>query len=208
MATVDLLPPAPPLLSVFHANPIKIPGGRAEAQARYRARNREAERERARRRMQQLREGRKDEEMERLDGRRRRSTTIRALFARYRLHVERHLGAVYGDPADPDFEATFDRFRFKGGPPFDREDAIFLLTHATAQPTSAPPGSEDIERCLAQLNRCTLVLDFSWEDPDAVDGYQKLRSSPQVHDDDDIEFMFRHAVPHPTFENMDACSCL
>ncbi|KAJ7915944.1 hypothetical protein B0H13DRAFT_1871566 [Mycena leptocephala] len=174
MATVDPLPPAPPLLSVFHANPIKIPGGRAEAQARYRARNREAKCERARRRMQQLREGRKDEEMERL---RRQASSERL---RSTLHVERHLGAVYGDPADPDFEAAFDRFRFKGGPPFDREDAIFLLTHATAQPTSAPPGSEDIERCLAQLNRCTLVLDFSWEDPDAVDGYQKLRSSPQV----------------------------
>ncbi|KAJ7858432.1 hypothetical protein B0H13DRAFT_2356489 [Mycena leptocephala] len=94
-----------------------------------------------------------------------------------------------------------------GGPPFDREDAVFLLTHATAQPTSTP-RSEDIDICLAQLNRCTLVLDFSWEDDHAVAGYWKLRSSPQVHDDDDIEFMFRHAVPRPTFENMDACACI
>jgi hypothetical protein len=73
------------------------------------------------------------------------------------------LGAVYGDPADPDFEAAFDRFRFKGGPPFDREDAIFLLTHATAQPTSAPPGSEDIERYVnvIKLYRGSMFADVS-----------------------------------------------
>jgi hypothetical protein len=90
MATVDPLPPAPPLLSVFHANPIKIPGGRAEAQARYRARNREAERERARCRMQQLREGRKDEEMERLR-RQASSERLRSTCAWFNSFTKGHL---------------------------------------------------------------------------------------------------------------------
>ncbi|KAJ7896174.1 hypothetical protein B0H13DRAFT_2338503 [Mycena leptocephala] len=192
--------PPPPLLCIFNANPTKIAGGRAEAQARYRACHQEMEREKAQRRMQQLRQGRQGEETERI--RRQASSELlrsTALFARYRLHVDRHLGAVHGDTADPEFAAAFDHFRFKGGPPFDREDAVFLLTHATAERTSAPLESADID---------SLVLDFSWEDPDAVAGYERLRSNPQVHDDVDIEFMFRHAKPRPTFENMDACGCI
>jgi hypothetical protein len=60
-------PPTPaPLLTTFNANPAKNSGGRAEAQSRYRTRNQEAERDKARRRMQQLRQGRKVEETERL----------------------------------------------------------------------------------------------------------------------------------------------
>jgi hypothetical protein len=67
--------------------------------------------------------------------------------------------------------------------------------------------AQNLGSCLAQLNRCSLVLDFSWDDEEAVAGYWKLRASPQVHDDNNIEFMFRHAVPAPMFENMDACGC-
>jgi hypothetical protein len=60
---------------------------------------------------------------------------------------------------------------------------------------------------LAKINHCTLVLDFDWEDEEAVAAYKKLLGTPQL-DIEDFEFMFRHAFPSPTFENMDACNCM
>ncbi|KAJ7749886.1 hypothetical protein B0H16DRAFT_1724776 [Mycena metata] len=130
-------------------------------------------------------------------------------FARYREHVERHRGVVYGYLSDPVYRAGFDRFRFKDGAfEFDREDAIFVLQHATPHPT-AEVSEEDITSCLAQLNHCTLILDLDWNDPDAVAGYEELQwHAGKTLTDEDLEFMFRHAVPPPTMENMEACGCV
>ncbi|KAJ7720538.1 hypothetical protein B0H16DRAFT_1792742 [Mycena metata] len=186
--------------STFHCNP-PAPTQHAVTQSQYRARNAEAERERGRQRMRRLRESRRARaaSSERL-----RSTPE---FARYRVHVERHRGAVYGwYDTDPAYHAAYDRFRFRQAPhEFNREDALFLLHHATPQPPEQVM-EEEIELCLAQLNRCTLVLEFDWDDPDAAAGWAALEEHRGgVLTDDDIEFMFRHAVPPPTMANMDAC---
>ncbi|KAJ7938239.1 hypothetical protein B0H13DRAFT_2301801 [Mycena leptocephala] len=181
-------PPPPPLFTVFRVNTNPSTENRAQTQARYRVRNLETECAKARLVCNIC-------------------DRIIALFVCYKVHVEHHLGVVYNDPSDAEFEAVFNEFRFKGSLPFNRDDTVFLLTHAKPQTTNTPPSSTEIEDCLAQLNRCSLVLDFSWDDEEAVAGYWKLRASPQVHDDNNIEFMFRHAVPAPMFENMDACGC-
>jgi hypothetical protein len=75
------------------------------------------------------------------------------------------LGAVHGDTADPEFEAAFNRFRFKGGPLFDREDAIFLLTHMMAERTSAPPESAEIDRWVIKFSFCTTAQKFAGVSP-------------------------------------------
>lgn len=67
-----------------------------------------------------------------------------------------------------------------------------------------------LARCLDQLNRCTLALVFDWEDINCVRAWSKIDGRPAGAplDDDDLEFMFRHADPSPTFDNMDACGCI
>jgi hypothetical protein len=55
------------------------------------------------------------------------------------------LGVVYNDPSDAEFEAVFNEFRFKGGLPFNRDDTVFLLTHAKPQTTNTPLSSAEIE---------------------------------------------------------------
>ncbi|KAJ7782924.1 hypothetical protein B0H16DRAFT_1447164 [Mycena metata] len=188
--------------STFHGN-LPNPTPHAIAQAQYRARNPEAERSRARERMRRLRDSRQARAIS--------SERLRATpeFACYKAHVERHRGAVYGYSSDPVYRAAFDRFRLKDSPvEFEREDAIFVLQHATPQPTTEL-SEEEITSCLAQLKRCTLILELDLNDPHDAAGYAELQQhAGQTLTDADLEFMFRHAVPQPTMGNMEACGCV
>jgi hypothetical protein len=60
---------------------------------------------------------------------------------------------------------------------------------------------------LSQLNACGLRLELDWNDAADVAGYEKMQQSELDLDDDDLEFMFRHAVPPPSLESMEACRC-
>ncbi|KAJ7468407.1 hypothetical protein B0H11DRAFT_1920991 [Mycena galericulata] len=193
---------APTYTSSFSASPIKIAGPRAEAQARYRARNPERELEKARGRMKRLR----DERLRRRES----SEYLRAtpLFKRYRLHVQKHRKIIYVDNANPAlFRAQWARFQEKGGPPFDRDDAIFILRHAAENPPGPHPSEEEIGRRLSELNRCTLVAAIVPDDDEGEAAWERISHEGDLSDDD-VEFLFRRAVPEPTLEGMEACTCL
>ncbi|KAJ7436475.1 hypothetical protein B0H11DRAFT_2256183 [Mycena galericulata] len=191
-----------PLFTSFAVNPTTTPKTRAETQARYCARNREREQEKARERMQRSRD----------DKLRRRvsSEQLRAspLFARYRRHVEGHLGTIWCDRANIEmYLARLAHFRESGGPPFDREDAMFLLQHAQPNPPGPIPSEADIVRYLDELNRCSLVIQIASGDDEEEEMWRRIDRKAADVNDDELEFMFRHAIPAPTFENMDACTC-
>ncbi|KAJ7123332.1 hypothetical protein C8R46DRAFT_1238061 [Mycena filopes] len=188
------------LFTTFATAPAAAPSARAQTQAVYRARHLEQERQKARDRMQCLRELRKASE------------TLRAsaLFAQYRLHVQRHVGVINPHRDDPAWLAALERFRERDtGVPFDREDALFILQSATEEPRT-DISAAGIDATVKQLNRCTLELLFDREDPVKERVWKRIsrgRADGEEFDDEALEFMFRHAVPAPTFENMDACGC-
>ncbi|KAJ6547266.1 hypothetical protein B0H19DRAFT_1075171 [Mycena capillaripes] len=137
-----------PMFTTFSTSPTKTL--HAKAQARYRDRNKETERKKAQLRMRTLHGSRNEEDaspLRKVSSKRLRSTLIvcRALFARYKLHVQKHCDPIYGNLGDPDFLAAFDHFRYSSGPPFDREDAIFLLMHRTSEPAKETPDEDAIE---------------------------------------------------------------
>ncbi|KAJ7106099.1 hypothetical protein C8R43DRAFT_963427 [Mycena crocata] len=182
------------LFTTFEAGAERTTSSRTAAQARYRAKNREAEQQKARRRMRVLRD------------RRASSERLRAspLFEKYRRHVERHLHPIYGNRADPEFMAAWDAFRFRDAP-FDRDNARFAVQYSS--PVSAAPHKEMVDRQLAELTTCGLKLDLDWDDPAEVAAYEHLSATVGQLDDDSIEFILRHAIPRPTLENLDSCSC-
>ncbi|KAJ7141822.1 hypothetical protein C8R46DRAFT_1046672 [Mycena filopes] len=189
-----------PMFSSFAVVPQPVPRRRAQSQAKYREAHRTEEREKARARMHRLRELRKASE------------NLRAspLFARYRLHVQRHLGVINQHRDDPTWLAALERFRYRDAErPYDREDAMFILQSETEEPRTDITAAE-IDAAVLQLNRCTLELAFDREDPMKERAWRKIsrgRVSGVDLDDESLEFMFRHAIPSPTFENMDACGC-
>ncbi|KAJ7817573.1 hypothetical protein B0H13DRAFT_2379556 [Mycena leptocephala] len=116
---------------------------RAQAQARYRERHKDDERDKARQRMHRLRERRKEEHEAHI--RRQAASALLCqtpLFARYKTHVQRHIGPLYGEAADPAYIEAMNRFRSKGGPPFDQEDAAFILKYSTPHSEQGPPPSQ------------------------------------------------------------------
>ncbi|KAJ7441780.1 hypothetical protein B0H11DRAFT_1932710 [Mycena galericulata] len=197
------LPPAASgaVFTSFAASPSKTPNAHAAAQARYRSRNRDREQEQARERMRRTREERVR--------RRTSSEQLRAspLFARYRQHVERHGGPLWVNRQDPDlYLAALARFRGKGGPPFDRDDAVFILHHSHPDPPGPVPNDADVDRRLTELNRCTLVIEIRCDDEEEERTWRRISKYTEL-DDDDLEFIFRRAIPAPTFEAMDGCIC-
>ncbi|KAJ7429367.1 hypothetical protein B0H11DRAFT_1945158 [Mycena galericulata] len=197
----DLAVSTAPTYTSFSASPSKIPQPRAEAQARYRARNPEREQQKARDRMKHLR-------AERLR-RRQSSERLRAspIFLRYRLHVHKHRGIIYAEHENPElYRAQLARFMEKGGPPFDPDDAIFILKHAAENPPGPHPSEEEVERRLRELNQCILVLNIAPDDTEEEAAWQRISHEGDVSDDD-LEFMFRRAIPEPTLEGMEACAC-
>ncbi|KAF8164053.1 hypothetical protein K438DRAFT_1775751 [Mycena galopus ATCC 62051] len=100
---------------------------------------------------------------------------------------------------DPDYMAGWNCFRFTWGD-FDRQNALFVLKYST--PAVLAPTSEEVDRCLGQLNKYTLTFDFDWENIEDVAAYDRLTRSTRL-DDEDFEFMFRHAVLSPMMENME-----
>ncbi|KAJ7118598.1 hypothetical protein C8R43DRAFT_960363 [Mycena crocata] len=201
---------APPIFGTFAVSEAAPANStpQAHAQARYRAKNSEAEQEKARRRMRRLRDNRKQQLRQRESSERLRATP---LFARYREHVKLHFKPLYGDRGDPEFMAAWDAYRF-GGTPHTREDALFCLKYGTPG-AARPPTEAEIERqiffCLrlTQMNECGLVLDWDSTDDEAAAGYARLEEKVMNYDDDDIEFMMRHAKPPPTFESLSRCTC-
>ncbi|KAJ7438646.1 hypothetical protein B0H11DRAFT_2254459 [Mycena galericulata] len=176
-----------PLFTSFSISPTKPDAGCARNQARYREKHKEREQEKARLRMQRLRSGdKKAHDMIRAMS----SEEVRAsaLFARYRIYLQRHALKVFCDTSDMQaWEASWDRFSSRDGPPFDRQDAAFLLRHS--HPNFHAPAPTDAE----------IDKEGEWR---AI-----LKRSPPGSNDDDLEWIFRHAVPAPRFEDMDACSC-
>ncbi|KAJ7430390.1 hypothetical protein B0H11DRAFT_1943113 [Mycena galericulata] len=104
------------------------------------------------------------------------------------------------------YRAQLARFMEKGGPPFDPDDAIFILKHAAENPPGPHPSEEEVERRLRELNQCILVLNIAPDDTEEEAAWQRISHEGDVSDDD-LEFMFRRAIPEPTLEGMEACAC-
>ncbi|KAJ6458477.1 hypothetical protein C8R45DRAFT_1110005 [Mycena sanguinolenta] len=182
---------APPVLTSFRVQRSQPTGSRAEVQACYRARNQEAERLKARQRMHEHRLDRKKTERERLR-REASSEHLRSsdVFQQYKNHVQRHLRRLCGQHADTEYMRRWDQYRFSDRPfQFDEEDALFILKYNGPLP------------CLIQLNNCAVCLVFDWENEAEVDAYEKMLQRGKL-DDDDIEFIFRHAEPTPAMETL------
>ncbi|KAJ7606994.1 hypothetical protein DFH06DRAFT_1347768 [Mycena polygramma] len=202
------------------SSPEKTPTARAQAQAAYRARNREAERDKARLRMRERRE----EEKARLEDQRTplerdpSSSALRssAVFARYRQHIKHHSIVIHGDPTDSDYVHGYERCNAKcwprGGedhPPnqIDREDAKFLLQRASAERRVSTPEPLEIDQYLDKLGRCRFLVGFDWDEGVPSQPLWYVRPAYDEYNDDNVEFMWRHAVPQPTIAAMDACGC-
>ncbi|KAF7343815.1 hypothetical protein MSAN_01962500 [Mycena sanguinolenta] len=197
-------PPLPRYSPHSESDPPTPPATRAEAQARYRARNQDAERAKARLR----KPARRKQEFGMSSAQDLRTSEI---FQRFKEHVRRHYLPFCGRPTDPDFMRGWERFRFKDGPSLlcDREDAVFILKYGGTSLRESTPSAEEIDRCLAKLNSCTLGLVFDWEDKAAVHGYERIAARRfAALEEEDFEFMFHHAVPTPTMENMNSCDCV
>ncbi|KAJ7150420.1 hypothetical protein C8R46DRAFT_1043778 [Mycena filopes] len=198
--------PAAPVFTTFPSTDVRpqTANSRALAQARYGARNREAEQECARGRMQRLRDARRDAAQREASSERLRASDV---FAEYKRHVGRHTQQLHGEVKDPTYAAAWEAFHLKEPPyNFDREDAVFVLAHGDGV---LSPDEETIEKCLRQLNTCTLILEFDWNDDRAVAAYERLgRHQYKALDDEDFEFMFRYSLTPPTLENMAACGLI
>ncbi|KAJ7429709.1 hypothetical protein B0H11DRAFT_1944315 [Mycena galericulata] len=194
-----------PLFTSFSISPTKPDAGRARNQARYREKHKEREQEKARLRMQCLRSGdKKAHDMIRAMS----SEEVRAsaLFARYRIYLQRHALKVFCDTSDMQaWEASWDRFSSRDGPPFDRQDAAFLLRHSHPNFHAPAPTDAEIDVRLERLNTCDPIVEYTPEEEGEWRAI--LKRSPPGSNDDDLEWIFRHAVPAPRFEDMDACSC-
>ncbi|KAJ7439435.1 hypothetical protein B0H11DRAFT_1934584 [Mycena galericulata] len=186
------------------ASPTKqIPNNRAETQARYRARHRESEQAKARERMRRLRESCREVDVS--------SEVLRAssVFARYRIYLREHIVKIWTDDANVEaWNAEWQRICNKEGPPFNRQDAIFLLRHdhPNPNPSDGWPTDEEIERRLHKLNSCDVVLEYA--DDEVGDWRAVLSRTPVGSNDDDLEWLFRHTIPTPTMEGMGACGCI
>ncbi|KAJ7487249.1 hypothetical protein B0H11DRAFT_1913414 [Mycena galericulata] len=187
-----------PLFTSFSTSPTKpVPNHRAETQARYRARHKESEQAKARERMRRLRVTRKEVDVSSEDLRARRS----AVFARYRVYLRKHTVKIWTDHDNVEqWNAAWQRFCDKEGPPFDRQDAVFLLRHDHPNPNPGSwPTDEEIDRRLQKLNNCDVVLAYA---DDEVDDWRDVLSrTPVGSTDDDLEWLFRHTIPTPTIEN-------
>ncbi|KAF8169322.1 hypothetical protein K438DRAFT_1774337 [Mycena galopus ATCC 62051] len=185
-----------PLFTTFHLNTPGPASSRAAAQARYRGRHQDEERAKAGQWMQALRHSKKQEAGNAL-----RRVWSNAgdseLFLRYKNHVQRHFGTLSGSEEDPEYMAAWNRFRFTRGD-FDQEDTLFVLKYS--KPAVLAPTSAEVHRCLGELNNYTLTFDFDWENAEDFAAYDRLTLSACL-DDEDFEFMFRHAVPSPTMQN-------
>ncbi|KAF8192327.1 hypothetical protein K438DRAFT_1970133 [Mycena galopus ATCC 62051] len=170
-----LLPPAAgcPLFTSFHLNSTAPAGTRAAAQARYRERHQDSECAKAHQRMQALRQAKKQDV------------------------AKHHFGTLSESERDPEYMVGWNRFRFTRGD-FDRQNTLFVLKYST--PAVLAPTSDEVDRCLGELNNYTLTFDLDWENAEDVEAYDRLTLNAFL-DDNDVEFMFRHAVPSPTIEN-------
>ncbi|KAJ6503455.1 hypothetical protein C8R47DRAFT_1210700 [Mycena vitilis] len=199
------------MFTSFDASPDKFTS-RAEAQAKYRERNKEAEREKARVRMRVRREEGKALARRVSQGSLRTST----VFARYTRHVKRHSIAIYGDAHDPEYVKGIERLNLKCCPAdghglvensFEREDVIFMIQRAQPERRASTPDNLEIESYVANLNRCKALTRFDWDEGKPHQSMWYIHSGDDNYNEDDLEFMFMHAVPTPTTENMDACGC-
>ncbi|KAJ6467406.1 hypothetical protein C8R45DRAFT_938746 [Mycena sanguinolenta] len=112
-------------------------------------------------------------------------------------HIHSHFGTLSGPESDTEFMAGWDRFRLTSGA-FDRQDALFILKYSS--PAVLTPSAEEVGR---------LNLDIDWGDCEAVQMYDKIAlGTLESLGDDEFEFMFRHAIPVPTFDNTGICGGL
>ncbi|KAJ7441779.1 hypothetical protein B0H11DRAFT_2251838 [Mycena galericulata] len=116
--------------------------------------------------------------------------------------------------AQPELRRTLSSNRLRATPLFAlfRAHARAHIAPVLARPPPTTPvltppprlGVDEVAACLGSLR-----LDFKYTDPREVDAFDKLLASGGVDlDDDDIEFMLRHAVPAPSTENLACCSHL
>ncbi|KAJ6469549.1 hypothetical protein C8R47DRAFT_1222887 [Mycena vitilis] len=194
-------PAAPPAFSAFAFAPsasaeettiLHSNKTRAAAQARYRAKHKDEELEKARLRMNRLREARREQKREEAEvelRRRASSDQLRAtpLFEVYRRHALTHLREEFFDDATADYAR------------YEEDQAVDNCTPA--------PEACDCSGMAAskEASRGQLRLDFKHTDEREVAALHKLLAAGPV-DDDDVEFLLRHARPRPTMEALSCCT--
>ncbi|KAJ7431267.1 hypothetical protein FB451DRAFT_1198177 [Mycena latifolia] len=188
------------------ASPLGASGAHAQAQARYRANNQAAEREKARRRMQALRQARREdvaEQARRDEDAHKAAESFRCseLFLRYKRHLAYHCGELHGSLDDPEYLAGWERLRFRAHP-FDRADARFCLRYGRPGQREEPTAA-DIDACLADLQagRMGLLLKYDPSDVEVQAALARIDAAGVAPlDDTDVEFLMRHSVPPPTLD--------